>query len=206
MAFFYLLWVGEYTTSSSKHEKHTIPLRKCDVRLWKDGKLLDHGLGRDALLEADSATISIANTKNGTKGAVVHHDAIGGVICPVAALARRIVNLQGMKATCWLSTVCHTSGPVTRVSDRCITVAVRWGATFNRLLEKGYTLNCVSSHSLRAGGAMAMKLSRAMDSTIMRIVRWMSLTYLTYIHSQIGALSMGVAWKMSREFIFQNVG
>ncbi len=67
VAFFYLLRVGEYTTSSSKHEKRTIPLRKCDVRLWKDGKLLDHGLGRNALLEANSATISIANTKNGTK-------------------------------------------------------------------------------------------------------------------------------------------
>ncbi len=201
VAFFYLLWVGEYTTSLSKHEKRTIPLQKCDVGLWKDGKLLDHGLG-----EADSVTISIANTKNGTKGAVVHHNAIGGVICPVAALARRIANLQGMKVTCWLSTVCHTSGCVTRVSDRCITVVVRWGATFDRLLEKGYTLNRVSSHSLRAGGAMATKLSGAMDSTIMRIGRWTSLMYLTYIHSQIGALSTGVAWKMSREFTFQNVG
>jgi hypothetical protein len=54
--------------------------------------------------------------------------------------------------------------------------------------------------------AMAMKLSGATDSTIMRIGRWASLTYLTYIHSQIGALSTGVAWKMSREFTFQNDG
>ena len=68
-----------------------------------------------------------------------------------------------------------------------------------------YTLDCVSSHSLRAGGAMAMKLSSASDSTIMRIGRWTSLTYLTYIHSQIGALAKGVAWKMSQCFHFQNV-
>jgi hypothetical protein len=60
-------------------------------------------------------------------------------------------------------------------------------------MAKGYTVDWVSSHSLRAGGAMAMKLSGATDSTIMRIGRWMSLTYLTYIHSQIGALSAGVA-------------
>jgi hypothetical protein len=39
----------------------------------------------------------------------------------------------------------------------------------------------------------------------MRIGRWTSLTYLTYIHSQIGALAKGVAWKMSK-FHFQNVG
>ena len=68
VAFFYLLWVGEYTTSLREHEKCTVLLRKCDVRLWKDGNLLDHELELRELLTADSATISIANTKNGTKG------------------------------------------------------------------------------------------------------------------------------------------
>ena len=72
-------------------------------------------------------------------------------------------------------------------------------------MAKGYTLDRVSSHILRAGGAMAMKLSGANDSTIMQISWWTSLTYLTYIHSQIGALSAGVAWKMSQQFTFQNV-
>ena len=46
----------------------------------------------------------------------------------------------------------------------------------------------VSSHSLRAGGAMAMKLSGAMDSTILRIGRWTYLTYLTYPLPDWGAL------------------
>ena len=87
-----------------------------------------------------------------------------------------------------------------------MTIAVSWGATYDCLMAKGYMVDRVSSHSLRAGGAMAMKLSGAADSTIMRIRRWMSLTYLTYIHSQIGALSAGVAWRMSQQFTFQNVG
>jgi hypothetical protein len=155
---------------------------------------------------ADSATISIAHTKNGTKGAVIHHDAIGGDICPVAALARRVANLQGMFTTTPLSTVCHSGARSSYVSDRDVTLAVRWGATCDCLLAKGYTLHRVLSHSLCAGGAMAMKLSGATDSTIMRIGQWTSLTYLTYIHTQIGALSAGVAWKMSRCFTFQNVG
>jgi hypothetical protein len=38
---------------------------------------------------------------------------------------------------------------------------------------------------------MAMKLSGATDSTIMRIRGWTPLTYLTYIHTQIGALLSG---------------
>ena len=79
-----------------------------------------------------------------------------------------------------------------RVLDRDVTIAVQWGATYSFWMAKGYTLDRVSSHSLRAGGAMAMKLSGATNSTIMRIGWWTSLTYLTYIHSQIGALSAGV--------------
>jgi hypothetical protein len=73
-------------------------------------------------------------------------------------------------------------------------------------MAKGYTVDRVSLHSLCASGAMAMKLSGTMDSTIMWIGRWRSLTSLTYIHSQIGALLAGVAWKMSQQFAFQNVG
>ncbi len=176
------------------------------MRLWHWGVLLDHNAGLNVLLQADSATISIAHTKNGTKGAVIHHDAIGGEICPVAALARRVANLHGMSPTTPLSTVCHCGAGNLNILDRDITVAVHWGATFDCLLAKGYTLDRVSSHSLCSGGATAVKLSGATDSTIMHIRRWTSLTYLTYIHTQIGALLAGVAWKMSRCFTFQNIG
>jgi hypothetical protein len=100
VAIFYLLRVGKYTKQArARGTKRTVPLRKCDVRLWRDGVLLNHKSGVKALWLADNATISIAHTKNGTKGAVVHHDAIGGEICPVAALARRVANLHGMSTT-----------------------------------------------------------------------------------------------------------
>lgn len=207
IAFFYLLRVGEYTSPATPRKKRTIPLRDCDIRLWtRDGHLISHSAGVEMLLQADSATICIAHTKNGTKGAVVHHSRGRGSICPVAALARRVANIQAGPASGCINLVYHTGGRVSRVSDRDIGLAVRWGATLDNLMSKGYTLNRVSAHSLRAGGAMAMKLSGASDSTIMRVGRWSSLTYLTYIHSQIGALTAGVAWKMSTAFTFQNVG
>ncbi len=172
IAFFYLLRVEEYTTSAKKKPKCTIALRDQDVRLWRKGQLIPHSAGLDLLLTADSATICIAHTKNGTKEAVVHHKAFRGPICPVAALAWRIANMQGRPALGSLSSIYHASGQVTRVSDRDIGIAIRWGATSDRLLTRGYTLQCISSHSLRAGGAMAMKLSGASDSTIMRVGQW----------------------------------
>jgi hypothetical protein len=143
-------------------------------------------------LQAESATICIAHTKNGTKGAVVHHSRGRGSICPVAALARRVANIQAGPARGNINLVYTTGGRISRVTDRDVGLAVRWGAASDQLLARGYTMDRVSSHSLRAGGAMAMKLSGASDSTIMRVGRWSSLTYLTYIHSQIGALTAGV--------------
>jgi len=206
IAFFYLLRVGEYTSPASPREKRTIPLRMCDVKLWKQGIVLPHSSSLTTLLTADSATICIAHTKNGTKGAVVHHEAFGGPICPVAALAQRIANIQCGPQMGNLDTVYYSSRGPSKVTDCDIGVAVRWGVTYDGLLLKGYTLNRISSHSLRAGGAMAFKLAGALDSTIMRVGWWTSLRYLTYIHTQIGALTAGLAWKMSTAFTFQNVG
>ncbi len=137
---------------------------------------------------------------------MVHHEAFGGPICQVAVLARRIANMQGRPALGSLSSIYCALDRVTRVLDRDIGIAVCWGAMSDRLLTQGYTLQRISSHSLRAGGAMAMKLSRASDSTIMQVGRWMSLMYLTYIHSQIGSLTAGLAAQMSMAFTFQNVG
>jgi hypothetical protein len=89
-------------------------------------------------MRVDSATISIAHTKNGTKGAVVHHEAIGGQICPVAALARRVANIQQVNlVTCQLNAVYDESGQCSQVLDRDIGIAVRWGATCDCLLTRG---------------------------------------------------------------------
>ena len=53
---------------------------------------------------------------------------------------------------------------------------------------------------------MALKLNGYDKETIMKIGRWSSDTFLTYIHSQIAALTMGVTAKMTRQVNFQNVG
>ena len=208
IALFYLLRVGEYTTPapSAQRKKRTIALRKCDIRLWNNGTLMHTNAPLATLLTADSATICIANTKNGMKNAVVYHEAIGCVLCPVAALAQRLDNIKHGNQTCPISTVFHKTKQPTRVSDRDITIAVRWGAVVDGLLSRGYTLRRVSSHSLRSGGAMALKLAGESSDTIMRVGRWTSNTYMMYIHAQIGALAKGLAWRMSKHHTFHNVG
>ena len=53
---------------------------------------------------------------------------------------------------------------------------------------------------------MALKLAGEPLDTIMRVGRWTSLTYMTFIHAQIGALAKGLAWRMSTQYTFHNVG
>ncbi len=131
IAFFYLLRVGEYTTPSPPkgqppRAKRTIALRDCDIRMWRKGVLIPHSAGLAMLLTADSATICIGNTKNGTKGAVVHHDAFGGPICPVEALAQCIANIQQAKSPkCPINSLFPPAGRCpTLVSDRDIGTAI----------------------------------------------------------------------------------
>jgi hypothetical protein len=71
-------------------------------------------------------------------------------------------------------------------------------------MAKGYTVDWVSSHSLLAGGAMAMKLSGATDSTIMRIGCWTSLTYLTY--TRLGHSWQGWCGKCPNNSHFRMLG
>jgi hypothetical protein len=67
----------------------------CDIRLWRQGIVLPHSSSLTNNLTAESATICIAHTKNGSKGIVVHHEAFGGPICLVAVLAQQIAIIQG---------------------------------------------------------------------------------------------------------------
>ena len=129
-------------------------------------------------------------------------------MCPVAAIARRVHAAYQMdqSGNANLGTTTNRKGQKTVVSDKDINVAVRWAAWKDGLFEKGYSLSRVSSHSLRAGGAMALKLNGAEDSTIKIMGRWSSNTFITYIHSQIGALTAGLSIKMAREIMFHNVG
>jgi hypothetical protein len=73
------------------------------------------------------------------------------------------------------------------------------------LESAGFTSLLVSSHSLRAGGAMTMKLNGADRNTIRKQGRWSSDTFLMYIHGQIAAFSSGLATQMSKHIPFINI-
>ena len=70
------------------------------------------------------------------------------------------------------------------------------------LSQQGIEPKNVGSHSLRAGGAMAMKLNGCDLITIMKQGRWTSLTFLTYIHNQIAHLGANISHRMANPVPF----
>eukprot|EP00957_Ditylum_brightwellii_P032217 2442305-Ditylum_brightwellii.AAC.1 len=73
------------------------------------------------------------------------------------------------------------------------------------LHKNGIDPDLIGVHSLRAGGAMALKLSGKSDTTIMKHGRWSSLTLLMYIHNQIGHLSKDLTTAMDTPIPFLNI-
>jgi hypothetical protein len=206
LAFFFLLRVGEYTPSSNK-DKKTIPLRKQDIRLHKDGRLVSLEADLATLLEADAVTINLANQKNGKKNTVVHHYTSGDPFMdPVKAAARLIFRLHGRDGCTPLGTYVNERGVSGRVTGSAVLAAVRLAAVRCNLADYGYDLKRVGTHSLRSGGATQLKLTGYDDDMVMKLGRWSGPTYLHYIQTQIGEVTRGVATSMARLEWFHNVG
>ena len=144
------------------------------------------------------------NQKNGQRGATILHTTVTSWFCPVKALVRRIsaVLATGGVETTPLNHV--RNGGHVLPSD--VTTLVKFSAVETNLVAQGYDLGRIGTHSLRASGAMALKLQGVEDSTIMKVGRWTGLTFLTYIHAQIGALHVGLAQRIAIQVHFVNIG
>ena len=204
IAFFFLLRVGEYTMPRRNVRTRTEQFRVQDVTFRRNDLVIPNTAPLDQLALAESVTLYLDNQKNGQRGATIYHTACPTWFCPFKALARRVSNImsQGGASTTMLSHV----GPGTHVVGKHINTLLHRAASKTNLVAQGYDLKRIGSHSLRASGAMALKLQGVDDSLIMKIGRWTGLTFLTYIHAQIGALNTGLAQRMSVRIHFVNVG
>jgi hypothetical protein len=110
--------------------------------------------------------------------------------------------VQGMPLTTPISFV----QPGTHVQPPHILHAVGLRAKLAKLTDSGYSLSQIGAHSLGASGAMALWLSGHGPEAIMKLGRWRTQAFLTYIHAQIAELTWGTSIKMRQPVLFHNVG
>ena len=213
IAFFYLLRVGEYTAPRQVKRNgrlvratRTIQFRVQDVGFWKHQKQLDRNASLEELLTAHLATLKISNQKNGKMGQTIHHEAINKRYCPIKALARRVNHiLRNQGADSSLICVYKHDQELCSVTPTDMITCIRKSVKDLHLDESGIDPDIVGVHSLRAGGAMSLKLHGESDTTIMKQGRWSGLTFLQYIHNQIGHLSKNLSTKMATPVPFLNI-
>jgi hypothetical protein len=205
IAFFFLLRVGEYTMPRRNVRTRTEQFRVQDITFRRNDLVIPNTAPLDQLALAESVTLYfyLDNQKNGQRGATIYHNACPTWFCPVKALARRVSSI--MAQGCPLTTALSHVGPGTHVISKTINTLIHRAALETNLVAQGYDLKRIGLHSLRASGAMALKLQGVDDSLIMKIGRWTGLTFLTYIHAQIGALNTGLAQRMAIRIHFVNV-
>jgi len=214
--FYYLLRVGEYTKprTTTLHGRlmratRTIQFHIKDVGFFKDGQILPRRSPLPVLLTADQATLKITNQKNGRMGETITHETVRNQTHgPVTALARRVhhVLTNGGTADNLLCDFIDDNGKWFSVTSTQMRNAVRASVRALELDKNGIDPDLVGVHSLRAGGAMALKLQGVSDTTIQKQGRWTSsMTFLQYIHNQIAHLSKDLSTKMSTKLTFINI-
>ncbi len=96
--------------------------------------------------------------------------------------------------------------PGKHVTAKHMAAGIQVAAVRSMVWLHGYDITLIGPHSLRASGAMQLKLTGVSDSMIQKLGRWRSLTWLTYLHGQISCLARAVAAAMATPVLHQNIG
>ena len=143
-------------------------------------------------------------------GGTIHQEAINKDCCPIKALAYRVNHILTHGGTddsllCSYYLTKDKKSKCKQITSADIIRTIRSATKVLKLDKQAIDPDLVGAHSLRAGGAMALKLHGYDDTTIMKVGRWTSLTFLQYVHNQIAHLAKDVSKKMSIPLPFLNI-
>jgi len=165
IAFYFLLRVGEYTFHGTGTCR-TKSFRLGNIKFFTIQGMVPLVKLRQHAAQVNLVSLTIENQKNGKKGATISHHAIQveNGCCPVKALVERTVDIISMGGTadtllCAFKETKSMAWQHMRSLDivRAVKAVVRSSGLAGR---GGYSIGQVGSHSLRAGGAMAMYLNK----------------------------------------------
>ena len=194
IAFFYLLRPGEYTDSTSD----TVPFTLGDVQLFLGPRRLNLlSTPEEELLRATSASLTFTTQKNGVPGEVIRLGRTGHhFCCPTLAIVRRVLHLRthGAPLSTPLARAFTADGPRS-VTPTHITTHLRNAVKYLGT-DLGFLPSDVSARSLRAGGAMALLVSKVDTDVIQLLGRWRSDAMFRYLHIQAEPITRDFARRM----------
>ena len=209
IAFYFLLRVGEYT-HHGKGMRRTQQFRLCDMKFFAVGVEVRLERLKSYQNTVDLVSITIDNQKNGKRGQTLSHHAVRGHrgCCPVKALVARACDMLRDGAAQDTLICAYKDSPELQwqnVRSKDIVQAVKDGLKACRSAIRNLPIDRVGSHSLRAGGAMALFINDKDAMTIQRAGRWTSNTFMEYIHGNLDVTSRGLSQTMAKITPFVNM-
>lgn len=196
LGFFFLLRPGEYCISPSD----STPFHLMDVQLFVGEQRLNLATATPAQINsATFGTLTFTTQKNGVRGEVIGLGRSGdSVLCPVAALVRRVIHLKQAQAPP-NTPLCHVfTYQWEKITPSDITFALRNAVTFLNPVNLGFLPTDVSARCLRAAGANALLCAKVDSDVIKLLGRWRSDEMLRYLHLQAAPIMHSFARDMLR--------
>ena len=150
--------------------------------------------------------MKIRNQKIGRTRQTIHQGTTGlqGAVAAIACRVHHMILSNKNSVQQLIFDVCQDSSWCL-VSGSGIVSAVRMAAKALKLHDCEIEPDIIRAHSLRAGGAMGLKITGYSDSTIRKIGRWIFDTWMMFICSQISNFYEGVAQKMGTPIDYHNI-
>jgi len=209
IAFYFLLRVGEYTHHGWS-KRRTQQFRLCDMKFFANNIEIPPGQILYHHPYINLVSLTIDNQKNGKRGETLSHHAIttDNPCCPVRAVVAQACDMI-RDGTTPDTLICAfreaTALPWQQVHSSDIVQLVKDAVRLNPEDCSGFVIDNVGSHSLRAGGAMAMFLTKHDTIAIQKAGHWTSSTFLNYIHNQINVVTHRLAQSLSVATPFINM-
>jgi len=180
------------------------------MKFFANGKEIQPQLLHTHGKRVNLVSLTIDNQKNGNRGQTLSHHALkkGNMCCPIRALVSWTIDLIQDGATSKML-ICafqeSKSMAWQHVRSQDIVKAVQDAVKFLGTEDDGLDVVQVSSHSLQAGGAMALYITKHSTLEIQCAGRWTSMTFMVYIHGQSDVISKGLSQSMSKSIPFVNM-
>ena len=177
---------------SSRTRTRMVQFRQSSIIFFKNGTVVTYAAPLAELREDNSVWLYLDNQMNGQRGNTMHHYAVLQDFCPVKTLETRTHHLYLIAPEDEILPISYIEN-TKHVTTANIKMSVCESVVLSGLLNSVYSSLRVSDHSLRLILAMELRLNDVGEDTIKKIGRWLSATWLTYIHSQISSLSAGIS-------------
>ena len=205
-AIYFAMRSCEYNRVPDQKDKRTKILCVRNFRFFKDNIEQNHS--SPTLSTSDCVSITFEFQKNNEKNETVTQErTTDPLMCPVKAWASTIKRIRSYPTTTSNTpiNIFYSNSKLYQISSKDNINLLRKSVNSMDETKLGFKANEIGTHSIRSGGAMAMKLSGAEDSTIRLIGRWKSDSFLKYIRKQIQQFSSNISRRMLDQEHFTHI-